>query len=64
LARSLETDFIEQFLEGRTLRLQSAIQCSAMHQQQFGDLIGGRTLGEQQDSQAAAQPKGKRRGHP
>ena len=51
----LEADFIEQFLERRALRLQSPVQRAVMHQQKPGDLIAGRALGEEQDSQAAAQ---------
>src|ERR1700694_3976454 len=57
LARGLEADFIEQFLERRALRLQSPVQRAVMHQQEPGDVIAGRGLGEEQDSQGTAQPE-------
>jgi len=57
LARGLEADFIEQFLERRALCLQPPVQRAMMHRQKPGNLIAGRALGEEQDSQGTAQPE-------
>ena len=57
LARGLEASFIEQFLERRALRLQSPVQRAVMHQQERGDLIAGRSLAKEQDSQGTAEPE-------
>src|ERR1700687_4837907 len=47
LARCFEADFIQQVLEGGTLRLQTAVQCSAMHRQKLGTLITGGCFGQE-----------------